>query len=372
MIKYLKDDFYYNDLYDLGTIEECLWWENSFLNSDLNKDVKNKKMTPQQQGALKRHMADFMLYFIKGQRYKRKSETIREWISRDRERDEKLENAPIPSVLCETCHKPMICDHKHLDWNIDKPDRVLFFLSCKPCKTIKFIYDNGEERISKPLPCPKCGGELELIEEKRNERVFAWISKCTSCDFTETKIEDFTKNEKERKQKEKSDQETLQKYRARFCLSDKEGQEFITFTINMEEIQKIMEKEKEKEKHKDLYDKVAKIKRLTIVELEKLLSESLEKEGYIKLELSTPEFGQYVIIGFTIRDSQEGRDEYDSRNHLKRLINKTLLETNWKLMATDGITYRLGFLYGRLKAYESEEDLLKLVKKTQEKSQVKK
>lgn len=57
---------------------------------------------------------------------------------------------------------------------------------------------------------------------------------------------------------------------------------------------------------------------------------------------------------------QEDRKEYDSTNKLKKLIKVALEETNWRLM-TDGIHYRLGILTGRLKAYEREEDLVKLV-----------
>jgi hypothetical protein len=45
---------------------------------------------------------------------------------------------------------------------------------------------------------------------------------------------------------------------------------------------------------------------------------------------------------------------------LKKLIQKALEDTNWRLMS-EGISYRLGYLKGRLRAYESEEDLKKLV-----------
>lgn len=44
-------------------------------------------------------------------------------------------------------------------------------------------------------------------------------------------------------------------------------------------------------------------------------------------------------------------------------MNRTLESTNWRL-ASDGISYRLGYLNGRLHAYENEEDLKKLVEKT--------
>ncbi len=55
------------------------------------------------------------------------------------------------------------------------------------------------------------------------------------------------------------------------------------------------------------------------------------------------------------------REEYDSKKALKKLIEGILADTTWRLMS-DGISYRLGILTGRLKAHEREEDLMKLVK----------
>jgi hypothetical protein len=43
-------------------------------------------------------------------------------------------------------------------------------------------------------------------------------------------------------------------------------------------------------------------------------------------------------------------------------LELNLAGTNWRLMS-EGVTDRLGYLQGRLKAYETEEDLLELVKK---------
>ena len=45
----------------------------------------------------------------------------------------------------------------------------------------------------------------------------------------------------------------------------------------------------------------------------------------------------------------------------KESIDGALMSTNWRLMS-DGVAYRLGILTGRLRGYEREEDLLKLVK----------
>jgi hypothetical protein len=52
-----------------------------------------------------------------------------------------------------------------------------------------------------------------------------------------------------------------------------------------------------------------------------------------------------------------------SKRTLKKLVDAALKDTNWRLMS-DGISYRLGYLSGRLRAYEREEDLKDLVIKT--------
>ena len=87
----------------------------------------------------------------------------------------------------------------------------------------------------------------------------------------------------------------------------------------------------------------------------------LRKEEYINLDFSKPEIGRDIIINFTVQDNKTDRGEYDSRIQLQRLIKKTLEKTNWRLMS-EGIMYRLGILSGRLRGYELEEDLIKLIR----------
>lgn len=69
-----------------------------------------------------------------------------------------------------------------------------------------------------------------------------------------------------------------------------------------------------------------------------------------------------VVVGFTVQNSR-GRPEYDSRNGLRKLISGSLEGTNWRLIS-EGITYRLGYLSGRIKGYETEEGLPELVGNT--------
>jgi len=89
---------------------------------------------------------------------------------------------------------------------------------------------------------------------------------------------------------------------------------------------------------------------------------ALKKEGYINLEFSKPEIKKDVIIEFTVQDNKTDRGEYDSRIQLQRILKKKLENTNRRLMG-DSACYRLGILTGRLRGYESGEDLLRLIKK---------
>ena len=73
--------------------------------------------------------------------------------------------------------------------------------------------------------------------------------------------------------------------------------------------------------------------------------------------------GRDVFIGFSCLDSKSDREDYDSRKTLKKLVDEALVDTNWRLVS-DGISYRLGYLNGRLRAYEREEDLKELVIKS--------
>ena len=105
-----------------------------------------------------------------------------------------------------------------------------------------------------------------------------------------------------------------------------------------------------------------KIKKITVLKLEKMLKKTLENEKYINLQFDKPEIDIQVIVPFTVQEANTRRQEYDSKNQLRKLIKKTLEKTNWRLMS-EGISYRLGYLNGRLKGYETEEDLIKIVTK---------
>lgn len=132
---------------------------------------------------------------------------------------------------------------------------------------------------------------------------------------------------------------------------------------NYEALKPVFERMKDRSDNKEIYDAIKEIKKPKIAELIPLLAPALEKAGYIEFSLDKPDMGRDVFIGFSCLDSKSDRDDYASRKALKKLIDETLKDTNWRLMS-DGIDYRLGYLSGRLRAYEREEDLKELVTKT--------
>ncbi len=152
--------------------------------------------------------------------------------------------------------------------------------------------------------------------------------------------------------------------RIHFCLVDKEFRDrLFRMKHDFEGMAQLGKEMQEKRDNKHIYDAVKEIKKPKIAELIPLLSEPLEKEGYIEFHLDKPEMGRDVYVGFSCLDSKSDRKDYDSRKTLKKLVDSALEDTNWRLMS-DGISYRLGYLNGRVKAYESEEDLKKLAMKS--------
>ena len=75
--------------------------------------------------------------------------------------------------------------------------------------------------------------------------------------------------------------------------------------------------------------------------------------------------GRHVTIEFSIQDSSNRTDK-ESKKRLSKILQEHLIKTNWRLVSPDSLFYRLGILSGKLKAYESDEDLLMLAKQIYE------
>lgn len=368
-MRYLNDEQHYIDRYDLHTIEECLDTVKMFqevyqksLTSDELKDLSKEEKLRNINLMLSR-----TLFVVKGKRYEKKQKTIQKWMDEDKLKQDKQDYTPTPeNVVCPLCTGSMFFNSsKHLDYSYDSQImRMMFLFKCRRCDKQQWVYDDGEIRVSNPDLCLECKEEIE-IKATRKGKVITWEHTCKACSYTKTEVEDLSKHdeehkkwEAEQKKKEEEGKQLLEKYREEFCLNEKDGIEHIETLEAMEVGHEVYEEEKQKYNDK-AYQTAVNLKRLTVLEIEKLLTEKLEKEKYVKFTLDKPDMGKFVTIPFNVLDANSTRNLNISEVTLKKLLRDILEDTNWRLMS-DGIRYRLGYLSGTLKAYEQEEDLLQL------------
>ena len=97
-----------------------------------------------------------------------------------------------------------------------------------------------------------------------------------------------------------------------------------------------------KAEHVDVFDAIKQIKKLKIAQLKELLEPIFTKNGYSDFKLGDPQISREVSLEFSCLDAKEDREEYLSRKTLRKVIEKTLIDANWRLMSA-GVNYRLGF-----------------------------
>jgi hypothetical protein len=353
-MKNLKDKQHYIDLYDKMTIDDCRWREDFHKNYKHKPSKKIEGINLQAFNKLTWHF-DQLYTTLKW--YDEKEKTIDEWMERDKKKDELYENAiPPRDVYCLKCDEITELESKHLWDHHDDRDRVLFMFKCNNgCIPMRAFYNDGEEYKIKPHLCPECNSELERESERIENNKIITKEKCSNCEY-----KNVDKYELSSQEEEKPDP-NYERDKERFCLSGQRLLDYQKEREQHEQIAKFVDDMKEKEEHKEDYDAVKSLKKLTIVELENLIKEKTEKEGYMNLRFENPEMNKEVIVPFLINDSKSDRKDRSSSLELQRIIKKSLQDTNWRLMS-EGISYRLGILTGRLKAYENEADLLKLVR----------
>jgi len=377
-MQYLQEEQHYIDRYDLLTIKECLkvveMFQDVYKKSLTSEELKDMSKKDKYSDTTK--IMYWHLWFIQAQEYKNKKETIKKWMDEDKLKQDKQDYTPVPQYIkCPLCKGSMdFNSSNHLEYSFDSPImRMMFLFKCTKCKKQQWVYDDGEIRVSEPDLCPKCNKELEVIGSRKG-KVITTLYKCKHCNYSKKDILDLTKSDEEhkkwqeeQKKKEEEDKKLLEKYRAAFCLTDEEGEKYLFEIEAMEFARQIGEEAKQKYDN-SAYQQVSKLKKLTIVELEKLLTEAFEKANYTKLSFATPEIGQFIFAPFTLQDSDTSRRDNISTSTLEKLLKSTLENTNWRLV--DSVSYRLGFLSGRLKGYEREDDLLKLYEKKKEPQKV--
>jgi hypothetical protein len=362
---HLKERQYYEDIIDRVTTESGRRNYASFENF---RKKYQEIASDQPPGSFRNtlHLNWFYMIMVGNElveRYDKRESEIQEMMARDQAKDEQVASARLThEPVCEHCGKTGLriiskdLMHRGEDYKYDDPEEVLFMLRCPHCNKNSAYWEDGSMWEHRVTRCPKC---KTIMTEKntRHDNVITTIYTCPSCSHSH-------KTELNLKSKvEKLDPE-YEKDRYIFCLHDKKMlDEHRDAKWRLDGLIKMGKEFKEKEENKHIYDAMKELKKPRIAELSAILAPTLEKAGYIEFSLDKPEMGRDVTIGFNCLDSKSGRDDYDSEKTLKKTVEKALDDTNWRLMS-DGIHYRLGYLNGRLRAYEQEEDLKKLVMKS--------
>lgn len=376
MYTHLKDRQYYEDIYDHHTVE---WARRDIVYYDnFHDEVKNSLPKGEK---IDRPGNAFVLNLFYMQvvgndllrRYEEREVDITAWMERDRAKDEQIAAARLTDEpTCRHCGKQglRLIDktliHRGDHYNPDEPEEVLFTLSCPHCQKNTPVWQDGTVWEPKPTFCPKCKSEM-TEKTTRSKKALTFTYSCSSCAHSyKEKMDLMSKKEKEQPDPD------FDKDRVHYCLQDTEFRErLFKMRHDFEEMARLGKEFKEKEDNKHIYDAIREMKKPKIAELSTILAPVLEKSGYIEFHLDQPEMGKDVYIGFSCLDSKSDRDDYESRKTLKKLVDEALEDTNWRLMS-DGISYRLGHLNGRLRAYEREEDLKTLVAKSKKLTKPKK
>lgn len=242
-MKYLKDKQYYIDLYDRHTVEVCRRLDTP---GDLEK-YKDQELSEQQIAFIEKGARELLLHFETGERYLNKSKTIREWMDRDKQRDDLYESAQAPEgIRCLTCRNRLNPTFKEFWSEFDKPDRVLFMYDCpNKCLPRRSFFSDGEEWRTKPNLCPKCDIPVVYTEEAK-DKIITIVWSCNKCDYKNIEKIDLTS-----KVKEDDIDENFTVDRDKYCITDEEGKKFQEEKWRLDSLKKFMDEWKEEEKARE-------------------------------------------------------------------------------------------------------------------------
>ncbi len=203
--------------------------------------------------------------------------------------------------------------------------------------------------------CEKCGGNTVSKTTKKLD-VITWTETCEKCKHVKTDTLDLTSS--------KSDSEPVDKYleldHKRFVFDKDMMFKYEQKARHLIRMAELHAKAEDRAEHVDVFDGIKQVKKLKIAQLKELLEPIFTKNGYSDFKLGDPKIAREVSLEFSCLDTKDDREEYQSKKTLHKSIDTALEDTNWRLMSA-GVNYRLGFLTGSLRAYESEEEIKKLV-----------
>ena len=370
MYTYLKDRQYYEDRYDDGTVEICRSGERIVNDTFkiMEKKVSKKELTEKLPGWYLQY-STYYFWFVESAAaacHEKRDATIAKLIEEDEKKDDRLAKAHISGgTYCRSCGKDMrVISKDYMRRDNRKDDDILIMFECDGCNKRLALWQDGTEWEGAKHECEKCGGNTISKTTKKFD-VITWTETCEKCKHVKTDTLDLTDTKTELEPVDKN----LELDRKRFVFDKDMVFKYEQKLNHLVRRAKLHATEQDKVEHVDVYDGIKQVKKLKIAQLKELLEPIFIKVGYSDFKLGDPQIGREVSLEFSCLDTKEDREEYDSRKILHKAIDKALEDTNWRVMSA-GVSYRLGFLTGSLRAYESEEELKKLVEQRMKKGYV--
>jgi predicted nucleic acid-binding Zn ribbon protein len=365
-ITYLKDRSVYEDRYDAITVELCRAREETVektlgerppIGADGEVDPANGYYV----------YSVFYFQFVEtvaGERWQKREETIRKWMADDDAKDRQLAEAK-PSVhpYCLSCGEDMAIFEKtflHCEQTRKKADDILFMFECKPCGKRQALWQDGSQWEGAQARCEKCQADVTETHKRRGKTITSTYT-CANCGHEHKDVMKLGAESAE------APDPYFKIDLRRFCFDETTGKKFLARKAHLEHIRGLLAQGRQQigadPATADPVAEAAKaIRQLKIAQVANLLTPIAAKAGYSDFKLGEPQIGREVAVPFGCLDTRPDREDYDSRTTLKKLITQALEGTNWRLMS-DGVHHRLGYLNGRLRAYESEDDLRTLAAK---------
>ncbi|HEY4196060.1 MAG TPA: hypothetical protein VGM63_11025 [Mucilaginibacter sp.] len=331
--QFRKSDQYYEDEYDRLTIELMKQRVNEW--EERLRPITDEALLSKQLMVAELDISEFGTHFAQNKR-----ENIRRRVAGDEQKDRLVAKYPLPPPpYCSQCDTDM----GFFDYDfIDNTDAIQFIFSCGNGTKHNTILDvSGRPIDVLERYCPYCNGTIKT-KVKRAKHKITITDSCTVCTWLD--CTDFDINLKEQKRLlpiSESDRKT-------YCTDFKNKRGFLHDLKKLADLSD----------HIEIKHDLSKIQMLKVADLEKRLSEALQRNQFTKLQFEPPKITSFITIRFSTLDTSD-KTPQQSIKSLKRIVSGTLALTNWGLMTTE-ITYRLGYLTGQLKGVDQKEDLEKI------------
>ncbi len=305
---------------------------------------------------------------VAGERWQEREDTINKWMAADEAKDLRFADAtPAAIPYCRSCGEDMQITHMsylHRERGGTKvgEEDILFMFDCNSCNKRMATWQDGTEWKPPQARCEQCGAPVDETDKRRGNTITTTYT-CGGCGHNHKSTMRLGSSVATKPEPDPG----FKLDRRRFCFDAETGRKFLARKAHIEHIRDTLEKASgggagSKQPADPVADAAAAITKLKVAQVADLLAGAAATAGYTEFKLGELQVGPELAIPFSCLDNQPERGAYDSRTKLKKLITTALADTNWRLMS-EGIHHRLGYLSGRLRGYESDDEVRTLAEK---------